>query len=280
MEPTAFSATSNHCIPPQNMASEQRVLITGGAVRLGAEFCRVFASAGWHVLCHCHRSRDKAQALQKELTESGFRIHVVQADLTDNTQRTALFQEIFAKFGPLDGLINNASLFEPDTGLQWSPEQARSQLEINLLAPLHLATLLAKHTAEHTHDDPTRFVIHILDQKVFNLNPDYFSYTVSKLALERAVALQAQALAPKIRVCAIAPGLLYESGPQSTDNWQKARSVNLLRRPTAPTDVARTALFLAQTTSITGITIAVDSGQHLVPLERDVMFVVEELLSK
>jgi NAD(P)-dependent dehydrogenase (short-subunit alcohol dehydrogenase family) len=120
-------------------------------------------------------------------------------------------------------------------------------------------------------------VIHVLDQKVFNLNPDYFSYTLSKLALERAVALQAQALAPHVRVNGVAPGLIYVSGPQSDENFDRARSVNLLQSATDPADVARTAVFLAENPSITGVTIAVDKGQHLVPLAHDIMFVAEQL---
>ena len=122
--------------------------------------------------------------------------------------------------------------------------------------------------------------IHILDQKVYNLNPDYFSYTVSKLALERAVSLHAQSLAPHLRVCGVAPGLMYLSGPQTADNFNLAAQANLMRRPTDPLDVAKTCLFLATTASITGTTVSVDNGQHLVPLPRDIMFVVEDLLKK
>jgi NAD(P)-dependent dehydrogenase (short-subunit alcohol dehydrogenase family) len=120
-------------------------------------------------------------------------------------------------------------------------------------------------------------VIHVLDQKVFNLNPDYFSYTLSKLALERAVSLQAQSLAPTLRVNAVAPGLMYLSGPQTQENFNRAASANLLRHPINPADVASSVVFLAGNASITGTTVRVDNGQHLVPLARDVMFVVEEL---
>ena len=120
-----------------------------------------------------------------------------------------------------------------------------------------------------------RSVIHILDQKVFNLNPDYFSYTVSKLALERSVALQAQALAPALRVCGVAPGLMFLSGPQTQENFDRNSRVNLLREPIDPAQVAATCLFLAQNPCITGTTVCVDNGQHLVPLARDVMFLGE-----
>ena len=123
-----------------------------------------------------------------------------------------------------------------------------------------------------------RSIVHILDQKVFNLNPDYFSYTVSKLALERAVALQAQALAPRLRVCGVAPGLMFLSGPQTQDNFDRASRVNLLQTAIDPAHVAATCVFLAENPCITGTTVSVDNGQHLVPLARDVMFSVQDPL--
>jgi NAD(P)-dependent dehydrogenase (short-subunit alcohol dehydrogenase family) len=108
---------------------------------------------------------------------------------------------------------------------------------------------------------------------VFNLNPDYFSYTLSKLALHQSVALQAQALAPQVRVNAVAPGLLYVSGPQTEENFQAAGRANLLRQPIDPVRVAESVLFLAQNPAISGASLPVDNGQHLVPMARDVMFV-------
>ena len=101
---------------------------------------------------------------------------------------------------------------------------------------------------------------------------------MSKLALERAVALQAQSLAPAVRVCGVAPGILYQSGPQGEANFQQAARANPMRRPIDPADVARACVFLAGTPSVTGTTLSVDNGQHLVPLPRDIMFVVDELL--
>lgn len=122
----------------------------------------------------------------------------------------------------------------------------------------------------------THCVIHVLDQKVHNLNPDYFSYTVSKLALERSVALQAQALAPTVRVCGLSPGLMYLSGPQTQTNFDKASLVNLVQKRIDPADVAQGALFMAQNPSINGCTLRTDNGQHLIPLSRDVMWAIEE----
>ncbi|MBT2322177.1 SDR family oxidoreductase [Variovorax paradoxus] len=253
------------------------VLVTGGGQRLGAAACEAFARAGWTVWCQYRASRDEAEVLCARLRGEGHTATAVEADIASEEGRRALVAQIGAD-GPLGCIVNNASTFEPDTGLDFDPEAALRQLGLNLIAPLSFARLLAK--SGRPGDGIDRSAIHILDQKVYNLNPDYFSYTVSKLALERAVALQAQSLAPAVRVCGVAPGILFVSGPQNQANFERASRANLLRRPTDPADVARACVFLAGTPSVTGTTLCVDNGQHLVPLERDIMFVVDELLKK
>jgi NAD(P)-dependent dehydrogenase (short-subunit alcohol dehydrogenase family) len=255
-------------------ATLQRVLVTGGAHRLGALICTQFARAGWEVWCHYQRSANAALALCADLGAQGHEAHAVHADLAVEADRRRMVEEITAKSGPLHCLVNNASSFEPDTGDALNVDAARQQIEVNLLAPLSLSSLMAQ-SIPADDENGARSIIHVLDQKVLNLNPDYFSYTVSKLALERSVALQAQALAPRIRVCGVAPGLMFLSGPQTQDNFDQAARVNLMRRAIDPSQVAATCLFLAQNPCITGVTLAVDNGQHLVPLERDVMFVVQ-----
>ena len=258
----------------------KHVLVTGGSKRLGALLCRQFARAGWQVWCHYQHSVDPAQALCAELRQLGVQAHPIQADLADGDARRRMMATITAHSGPLHCLVNNASSFEPDSAAAMDEAGARSQLEVNLLAPLALAGLMAQSLAQAPPvGEPAglRSVIHVLDQKVFNLNPDYFSYTVSKLALERAVALQAQALAPTLRVCGVAPGLMFLSGPQSQANFDQAGRVNLLRQAIDPAQVAASCLFLADNPCITGVTLTVDNGQHLVPLPRDVMFVVDTL---
>lgn len=253
----------------------QSVLVTGGGQRLGAAVCEAFARAGWRVWCQYRASREQALALCARLRDEGHDAAAVESDIGSEESRRALVEQISAD-GPLACIVNNASAFEPDTGLDFDADAAMRQIGVNLIAPLSFARLLARNATPG--DGIDRSAIHMLDQKVYNLNPDYFSYTVSKLALERAVALQAQSLAPTVRICGVAPGILFTSGPQTGDNFEKASRANLMRRPIDPADVARTCVFLAATPSVTGTTLCVDNGQHLVPLPRDIMFVVDDLL--
>ncbi len=251
-------------------------LITGGSVRLGREISLAFAHAGWNVACHFNRSAAQANALCAELRTLGVEAIAVQGELEDEASCQRIFDATVATTGvALQCVVNNASLFVPDEGADFDEAQALAQIKVNLMAPMRFGKWMA--TLHRGNAEATASVIHVLDQKVFNLNPDYFSYTLSKLALERAVSLQAQSLAPTLRVNAVAPGLMYLSGPQTQDNFNRAAQANLLRRPINPADVASSVVFLAGNASITGTTVRVDNGQHLLPLSRDVMFVVEEL---
>ena len=258
-------------------ATKRRVLVTGGAQRLGALLCTQFAHAGWEVWCHYQRSGELAHALIQGLRAQGYQAYAVQADLANDAARTAMVEKIVGESGALQCLVNSASAFEPDLADAFNSNDLRAQLEVNLVAPLALSQTVVQSLPQDTPAGECS-IIHVLDQKVFNLNPDYFSYTVSKLALERAVALQAQALAPRVRVCGVAPGLMFLSGPQTQDNFDRASRVNLMQRAIDPSQVAATCVFLAQNPCITGTTVCVDNGQHLVPLERDVMFAVQDNL--
>lgn len=270
------------------------VLVTGGARRLGREFCLGFAAAGWDVLCHHHTSAEAAADTQAAVRDMGRICHTLNADLSLPDTATALLDQCLALAGePPRCIVNNASIFEVDEVRTATAESLLRHFMTNTAAPLLLGNALREQVQRfasrqppppHTDGHPLvsagrHCVVHVLDQKVHNLNPDYFSYTVSKLALERSVALQAQALAPWVRVCGLSPGLIYPSGPQTQENFDQASRVNLLQQRIQPSDVARCAAFMAGNPSLNGCALAADNGQHLVALDRDVMWAIEERAS-
>jgi NAD(P)-dependent dehydrogenase (short-subunit alcohol dehydrogenase family) len=249
------------------------VLVTGGAKRLGAALCREYASRGRTVVCHYERSADAATALVDSLRDSGATAQLVHGDLGDLESVHDVFRRACEAAGRVDVIVNNAAIFEPDTGLDPSAEQLDAHWRINVRAPLLLGALLARHCRDR---GVRGALVHLLDQKIDNLNPDYFSYTVSKLALASSVRLQAQALAPHVRVTGIVPGLLDLSGPQTPMNFAWASRQNLLGQPVALQDVARASADATANVSVTGAMIHVDCGQHLVGQPRDVMFLGPE----
>lgn len=258
--------------------SPRTVLVTGAARRLGREIVLAFARAGWDVVVHYRKSAAAAHALAGQIEPLGRRCTLVSADLAAPGAAADLLAEVRARTGTLPHcIVNNASLFEPDTAASASAAGLMRHLATNTVTPLLLGNALAAalDAAGEAGDQGSHSVVHLLDQKVHNLNPDYFSYTVSKLALAGAVALQAQALAPRVRVCGLSPGLMYLSGPQTAANFARASHVNLLRRAIDPALVARCALFIAENEALDGATLQADNGQHLVALDRDVMFAVE-----
>ncbi|SEK64869.1 NAD(P)-dependent dehydrogenase, short-chain alcohol dehydrogenase family [Sphingomonas palmae] len=236
-----------------------RVLVTGGAKRLGATIARAVAGAGHGVVIHYGTSRDEAEALASELGGSA-----IGGDLAD----TAALPDLFARAaaaGPIDGLVNSASLFEYDAADALDPVLAARLYAINCLAPATLTAALAAQGREGA-------VVNLLDQKLANPNPDFFSYTLSKYALGGATTMLAQAFAPRVRVNAVAPGLTLPSGDQSHAEFEKVASRNLLQHPVGARRVAEAVLFLLGAQSTTGQTLFVDAGQRFLARDRDVMF--------
>jgi len=243
-------------------------LITGGGARLGAAMTRELAKQGWAVAIHYNASQGPAMALAREIDTNGGRAMIVGGDLSRIDDFSALFATANAKWDHCSILVNSASTFEYDDISTISRASLEKLFAVNLHAPM----LLARDFANQLGERASGLIVNILDQKVFNLNPDFLSYTLTKSALEVATRLLAQAMAPRVRVCGIAPGLTLRSGDQTEESFQQAHAKTPLGYGSNPQDIADALSFLVKAPAITGTTIAVDGGQHLQARSRDVMF--------
>ena len=178
--------------------------------------------------------------------------------------------------GPLACVVNNASLFEYDSVEDFSFAAMDRHWRANVAPAVVLARALHASLCEIGAGAGSGAVVNLLDQKLWNPNPDYLSYTLSKAALEAANTLLAQALAPRVRVCGVAPGVTLLSGEISGDEFDASHRMTPLQRSSTPQDVARTVRFLLESPAITGTTLLVDGGQHLQAQPRDVMFLARE----
>jgi NAD(P)-dependent dehydrogenase (short-subunit alcohol dehydrogenase family) len=255
--------------PNQTVASKV-VLVTGAAVRIGREIASYFASHGWQIAVHY--SKSSAQALETVAQINAIapatpaRAVAFQADLADQEQVKQLVPAVVAKFGRLDVLVNNASRFEFDDVDSLTFDNLNAHIGPNLAAPILLARALHQALGEGAEGA----VINLLDQKLYNLNPDFFSYTMSKAGLAAATIMLAQALAPRVRVVGVAPGLTLPSYLQDEATFGAAHKVSILQRSSDVNDIAASIYFAATNRSMTGSTMLVDGGQHLLALPRDI----------
>jgi NAD(P)-dependent dehydrogenase (short-subunit alcohol dehydrogenase family) len=233
-------------------------LITGSARRIGATIALTLARAGYAVVLHANNSREDAERLAAAIVGAGGRASVVLADLTDHEAVRGLIPSA-AAFGQLSFLVNNAGEFEPDDIETLSHARFQRAVAVNLAAPLFLSQAFAAQAPAGVDAS----IVNIVDQRVLKPNPRFFSYTLSKSALHTATVTLAQALAPKLRVNAVAPGPTLPS-PRQTEAQFATQSESLpLQRGPRPDDIAAAVLYLAQAKSVTGVTIPVDGGQHL-----------------
>ena len=252
-------------------------LVTGAARRIGRVIALELACAGFDIALH-HRGTDapslaEAQATAAELRAGGARVHLFTADFADVAATAALLPAVAAAFGRVDAVVNSASRFEYDSPAMFDAALLESLIRSNTAAPIVLAQALATQVAaQPPHARVTPCVVNILDQKLHNPNPDYFSYTLTKAALAHATVLLAQALAPAVRVCGVSPGITLVSGPMDENEFAKAHKLTALGRSSTPEDIAHAVRFLIESPAITGVDLAVDGGQHLVGQSRDVLF--------
>jgi NAD(P)-dependent dehydrogenase (short-subunit alcohol dehydrogenase family) len=202
----------------------------------------------------------------------GATAHSFAADLADEAACRALVPAVLARFGRLDAIVNNASAFEEDNAQTFGYAAMEMHWRTNTGPAVLLAQALHHHALAA---DVQGCVVNLLDQKLWNLNPDYFSYTLSKAALQAATVMLAQAFAPRLRVCGVAPGVTLPSGPMTDAEFAVAHRLTPLQRSSTPQDIAHAVRFLIESPAITGTTLLVDGGQHLTAQARDVLHLAQ-----
>lgn len=249
---------------------KRTVLVTGAGKRLGREIALNLAQAGWQVAVHYRRSASEAQTTVQDCQALGVHSGSFAADLGDEAACRALVPAVVARFGRLDAVVNSASTFEHDSAQTFSFAAMDTHLRANTGAAIVLAQCLHTHLLERCPDTAAvGAVVNLLDQKLWNMNPDFFSYTLSKAALEAATTMLAMALAPAMRVVGVAPGLTLTSHMLSDEKFSQLHRQSPLGRSSTPQDVASTVRFALDNRSLTGTTLLVDGGQHLMRFERD-----------
>ena len=233
------------------------------------------AAHGFDVAVHYRGSEADAHATVDDLRAAGARAQAFQADLSDEPACRALVPAVAAHFGRLDAVVNSASTFEHDDPTSFSVAMMEKHWRANTAPAVLLAQALHALRAGAADGERSACVVNLVDQKLWNPNPDYFSYTLSKAALQAATVMLAQALAPQLRVCGVAPGITLASDTMDAALFAAAHRMTPLQRSSTPDDIARAVRFLIESPAITGTTLLVDGGQHLAAQPRDVAYLAQ-----
>lgn len=249
----------------------ETAIVTGGAKRIGAALVRALAEDGWDVVIHCNSSRGEADALAGEVRAAGGVVAVVQADLAD-ADAAGVIVDAAAGLAPLGLLVNCASRFDYDRVEDFTAAGFDAHMAINLRAPALLVQAFAR--ALRPDRPEAALVVNFLDAKLESLNPDHFTYTLAKIALDGMTEMVARSYAPAIRAVAIAPAVTLVWGPHSREDFEAVHGMNPLRRGVAVEEIVGALRFVIATPTYNAQTIVLDGGQRLLGLQRDVSFMV------
>lgn len=233
------------------------ILITGGAKRIGAEISLHLAKSGYSIAIHYNHSHKEAENLAKKIRHHKVHCEIFHTDLTNSEEVTALIPAVQKKFTNLQCLINCASIFENSNLLTENLPDFNRHFTINLRAPFILSSQFAKHIKKGQ-------IINILDTNIVKNKTAHLSYILAKKSLADLTSLSAVELAPNIRVNAVAPGLILPPDDKKSDYLDRLAKHIPLKRKGEPADIAKAVQFLLENTYITGQTIFVDGGEHLI----------------
>jgi len=235
-----------------------KIIITGGATRIGAAIAKRLSGPGVEIVIHFNKSKSNAEKLKKELSRRQTKVYLVKGDLSKETDINKILKFSKSKLKSFDCLINNASLFENDKLENFTTTSWGRHLRTNLRAPALLSKEFAKNIKGKNNN-----IINIIDQRVFKLTPYFFSYTISKTGLYTLTKTSAMSLAPNIRVNGIAPGPTIKNKRQSEKHFRKQYMATPLKRQVDVEQICSAVDFFIKNRSITGQVISVDSGQSL-----------------
>lgn len=234
-------------------------LVTGAGKRIGRAIALDLAAQGWAVGVHYLNSRADADAVVAEIADRGGIAAAFYADLERESDVQALVPAVAERVGALTLLVNNASRFERDEVADVTRESWDRHMEANLRAPFVLSQAFAAQLPEDAHG----LIVNILDQRVWNLNPHFISYTLSKAGLWTLTQTLALALAPRIRVNGIGPGPTLRNMRQTEAEFADQCDSTPLQRRTSPGEICTALRFLIDAPAMTGQMIALDGGEHL-----------------
>ena len=235
-----------------------KIIITGGAARIGAAIAKKLSAPGVEIVIHYNKSKELAEKLKKELSKNSTKVYLVKGDLSKENDLKKIVKFSKNKLKYFDCLINNASLFENDKLENFTTDSWEKHLRTNLRAPAYLSKEFAKNVKGKNNN-----IINIIDQRVFKLTPFFFSYTISKTGLYTLTKTSAISLAPNIRVNGIAPGPTIKNKRQNEKHFKKQYLATPLKRQIDVKEICNAVDFFIKNKSITGQVLAIDGGQSL-----------------